>query len=144
MNSLTIQDKPYLSTNTCEVPKAVPTKWLLYSMVVFFLITTIAIIAFIRYDDNRTVLKSHHEAEVKKLVVELEQYKTLLESRTQEADSKATLFLESLKKLDPNLESIKTSRQEYDVPKRYEWKQVREPVQLEGGIDDGYELVEIK
>lgn len=144
MNSLTIQDKPYLTVDTCEVPKSVPTKWLLYSMVVFFLITTIAIIAFIRYDDNRTVLKSHHEAEVKKLVTELEQYKSLLETQTQEADSKATLFLESLKKLDPNLESIKTSRQEYDVPKRYEWKQVREPVQLEGGIDDGYELVEIK
>ena len=115
MNSLTIQDKPYLTVDTCEVPKSVPTKWLLYSMVVFFLITTIAIIAFIRYDDNRTVLKSHHEAEVKKLVVELEQYKTLLESRTQEADNKATLFLESLKKIDPELESIKTSRQEYDV-----------------------------
>lgn len=144
MNSLTIQDKPYLSTNTCEVPKSVPTGWLLYSMVGFFFISTIIIIAFIRYDDNRTVLKSYHDAEVKKLVTELEQYKTLLESRTQEADSKATLFLESLKKLDPNLESIKTNRQEYTVKPRYEWKQVREPVQLEGGIDDGYELIEIK
>lgn len=133
MNSLTIQDKPYLSTNTCEVPKSVPTRWLLYSMVGFFFISTVVI-----------VLKSHHEAEVKKLVTELEQYKTLLRSQTQEADSKATLFLESLKKLDPNLESIKTGRQEYTVKPRYEWKQVREPIQLEGGIDDGYELVEIK
>jgi len=115
MNSLTIQDKPYLTVDTCEVPKSVPTKWLLYSMVVFFFLTTIAIMAFMKYEDNRTVLKSHHEAEVKKLVTELEQYKTLLESRSQETDNKATLFLESLKKLDPNLESIKTSRQEYDV-----------------------------
>lgn len=144
MNSLTIQDKPYLTVDTCEVPKSVPTRWLLYTMVGFFFLSTVVIIAFIRYDDNRTVLKSHHEAEVKKLVTELEQYKTLLESRSKESDQKASMLLESLKKIDPELESIKTSRQEYDVPKRYEWKQVREPVQLEGGIDDGYELVEIK
>jgi len=115
MNSLTIQDKPYLSTNTCEVPKSVPTKWLLYSMVVFFFLTTIAIMAFKKYDDNRTVLKSHHEAEVKKLVIELEQYKTLLESQSKEADQRASMLLESLKKVDPNLEKLKTSRQEYDV-----------------------------
>lgn len=144
MNSLTIQDKPYLTTDTCEVPKSVPTRWLLWSMIGFFFLSTGVIIAFIRYDDNRTVSKSQHEAEVKKLVTELEQYKTLLESRTQESDSKAILLLESLKKVDPELESIKTGRQEYTVKPRYEWKQVREPVQLEGGIDDGYELVEIK
>lgn len=136
MNSLDIpiENKPYLS-DTCEVPKSVPTKWLLYGMVEFFFLTTIAIIA---------LSKAHHEAEVKKLVTELEQYKTLLESRTKDADSKAELFLESLKKVDPNLESIKTGKQEYTPTKRFEWKQVREPVQLEGGIDDGYELVEIK
>ena len=144
MNSLTIQDKPYLTTDTCEVPKSVPTKWLLWTMVGFFFLTTIIILAFIRYDDNRTVSKSHHEAEIKKLVTELEQYKTILESRTKESDDKATLLLESLKKIDPNLESIKTGKQEYTPTKRFEWKQVREPVQLEGGIDDGYELVEIK
>lgn len=106
MNSLTIQDKPYLTTDTCEVPKSVPTKWLLWTMLGFFFLTTAIILA---------LSKSHHEAEVKKLVTELEQYKTMLETRTRESDDKATLFLESLKKLDPNLESIKTSRQEYDV-----------------------------
>ena len=145
MNSLDIpiENKPYL-TQACEVPKSVPTKWLLYSMVAFFFLTTVIILGFIKYDDKRTVLKSHHEAEVKKLVTELEQYKTMLETRTRESDDKATLFLESLKKIDPNLESIKTSRQEYTPTKRFEWKQVREPAQLEGGIDDGYELVEIK
>lgn len=144
MNSLTIKDKPYLAIDTCEVPKSVPTKWLLWTMVGFFFLTTAIILAFIRYDDNRTVSKAHHEAEVKKLVTELEQYKTLLETRTRESDSKAELLLESLKKIDPNLESIKTGKQEYTPTKRFEWKQVREPVQLEGGIDDGYELVEIK
>ncbi len=28
------------------------------------------------------------------------------------------------------------------VPTRKVWRQVREPIQIEGGIDDGYELVE--
>jgi hypothetical protein len=144
MSFLTIQDKPYLNTNTCEVPESVPTKWLLYSTIGFFFVTTAIIIAFIRYDTNRTVLKSHHDAEISKLVTELEQYKKLLETRTKESDNRAALFLESIKKIDPKLEDIKTSRQDYTPPKRLEWKQVREPVQLEGGIDDGYELIEIK
>ena len=145
MNSLDIpiENKPYL-TQACEVPASVPTKWLLWTMVAFFFLTTVVILGFIKYDDKRTVLKSHHEAEVKKLVTELEQYKTMLETRTRESDNRATQLLESLKKIDPNLESIKTGKQEYTPTKRFEWKQVREPVQLEGGIDDGYELVEIK
>ena len=137
MKSLAIQDRPYSDSPTCEIPKAVPTKMLIYTVVGFFLVSTLSIIAFMRYDDTHVVLRSHHDAEVNKLVTEVQALRQVIKDKEAETDLKVERFIASLKKQNiPELNSILHK-------KELEWKQVREPVQLEGGIDDGYELVEI-
>lgn len=127
MKSLAIQDRPYSDSPTCEIPKAVPTKMLIYTVVGFFLVSTLSIIAFMRYDDTH----------VNKLVTEVQALRQVIKDKEAETDLKVERFIASLKKQNiPELNSILHK-------KELEWKQVREPVQLEGGIDDGYELVEV-
>lgn len=127
MKSLAIQDRPYSDSPTCEIPKAVPTKMLIYTVVGFFLVSTLSIIAFMRYNDTH----------VNKLVAEVQALRQVIKDKEAETDLKVERFIASLKKQNiPELNSILHK-------KELEWKQVREPVQLEGGVDDGYELVEI-
>lgn len=127
MKSLAIQDRPYSDSTTCEIPKAVPTKMLIYTVVGFFLVSTLSIIAFMRYNDTH----------VNKLVTEVQALRQVIKDKEAETDLKVERFIASLKKQNiPELNSILHK-------KELEWKQVREPVQLEGGIDDGYELVEV-
>lgn len=127
MKSLAIQDRPYSDSPTCEIPKAVPTKMLIYTVVGFFLVSTLSIIAFMRYNDTH----------VNKLVTEVQALRQVIKDKEAETDLKVERFIASLKKQNiPELNSILHK-------KELEWKQVREPVQLEGGIDDGYELVEV-
>lgn len=127
MKSLAIQDRPYSDSPTYEIPKAVPTKMLIYTVVGFFLVSTLSIIAFMRYNDTH----------VNKLVTEVQALRQVIKDKEAETDLKVERFIASLKKQNiPELNSILHK-------KELEWKQVREPVQLEGGIDDGYELVEV-
>ena len=127
MKSLAIQDRPYSDSPTCEIPKAVPTKMLIYTVVGFFLVSTLSIIAFMRYNDTH----------VNKLVTEVQALRQVIKDKEAETDLKVERFIASLKKQNiPELNSILHK-------KELEWKQVRETVQLEGGIDDGYELVEV-
>ena len=83
MKSLVIQDKPYSAQPTCEIPKAVPTKILIYTVVGFFLSSTLSIIAFMRYNETHVVLRSHHEAEVRKLVVEVQELRQTIKDREE-------------------------------------------------------------